>query len=329
MIQLLKQTVKRSFASPLGWRIFGPILRRPGVIVLTYHRINGADRSLHGLPIEKFAAQMRWVRDNCDPIGPDEMMERVERPSRVRPAVLVTFDDGYRDYHDLAYPVLKALRIPALVFLATSFMDDGGLLWTDVVQWASLSTRRERVKLPWSGESIALPDAEARNGWAKRRAPISRRSPTPIAARRCRPSSLSWESHLRARARCSPGTKCARRSTTRFTAATRTPIPSSRASTRAAADREIRTCRDRIAAETGKTPTYFAYPNGRPADYTVETQEILRSHGFTIAFSTSEGIAGAGTDWMAVKRLPSEAITSATSPGSPPASAGSAAGLSR
>ena len=74
-----------------------------------------------------------------------------------------------------------------------------------------------------------------------------------------------------------------------------------------AADREIRTCKDRIAAETGRTPTTFAYPNGRPSDYTPETQQILKRHGFDLAFSTSEGIAGADSDWMAVKRLPTEA----------------------
>ena len=73
---------------------------------------------------------------------------------------------------------------------------------------------------------------------------------------------------------------------------------------RAAAEREIRTCRDRIAAETGVAPTAFAYPNGRPEDYTAETQEILRALGFTAAYATSEGIAGRQTDWMAVKRLP-------------------------
>jgi peptidoglycan/xylan/chitin deacetylase (PgdA/CDA1 family) len=74
-----------------------------------------------------------------------------------------------------------------------------------------------------------------------------------------------------------------------------------------AADREIRTCKERIAAETGRAPTTFAYPNGRRSDYTVETQQILRRHGFTLAFSTSEGIAGADSDWLAIKRLPAEA----------------------
>ena len=59
-----------------------------------------------------------------------------------------------------------------------------------------------------------------------------------------------------------------------------------------------------IAAETGRTPAYFAYPNGMPADYTRETQTVLREHGFSTAFSTTDGIADAASDWMAVRRLP-------------------------
>lgn len=33
------------------------------------------------------------------------------------------------------------------------------------------------------------------------------------------------------------------------------------------AEDEIRTCRDRIYQETGITPRYFAYPNGRAIDF--------------------------------------------------------------
>ena len=146
----LKRAVKRAFSSRWGWPALGAIVRKPGVIVLMYHRILGADRSFDGMAVEKFSAQMRWLREHCDPIAPEALRERAARPTRVRPAVLVTFDDGYRDYHDLAYPVLESLGIPAVVFLATSFMDEGGMLWTDQVQSAALNTNKERVALPWS-----------------------------------------------------------------------------------------------------------------------------------------------------------------------------------
>jgi peptidoglycan/xylan/chitin deacetylase (PgdA/CDA1 family) len=303
--ELAKGAVKRTLASTWGWRLLGPRVRPAGVIVLMYHRIVDRDRTLEGLPVETFGAQMRWLREHCDPIAPEAIVERAQDPGRGRPAVLVTFDDGYRDYHDLAYPVLRALGIPALVFLATSFLDDGGMLWTDTVQWAALSTRRARVRLPWAdGPVIALPDGAARAALGERaRAHLKRlrdgerrAAMTALLAELGDPPArpremLTWDEARRAM------------DLTRFGGHSHThPILSQL--DRAAAEREIRTCRDRIAAETGAAPTAFAYPNGRPEDYTPETQAILRDLGFTSAYATSEGIAGRQTDWMAIRRLP-------------------------
>ena len=307
MIGSVKRVIKRAVASPLGWHTAGALLREPGVIVLTYHRILGEDRTLAGVPVENFREQMQFVRAQCDPIGPEELEQRAERPTRMRPAVLVTFDDGFRDYHDLAYPVLKELGIPALVFVATSFMDEGGLLWTERVQWAAISTRKERVKLPWSGEELALPNAAAREALGeKARAHLKhvpdgeRRAEVDALIAECGDppprgrEMLTWDEIRRTL------------DLTRYGGHSHTHPILSRLS-RAECEREIRTCRDRITAETGIAPQYFAYPNGQPSDYTKETQAVLREHGFNVAFSTSEGIAGPGTDWMAVKRLPSHA----------------------
>jgi peptidoglycan/xylan/chitin deacetylase (PgdA/CDA1 family) len=302
---VIKRAIKQTFASPWGWRLFGPVLRRPGVIVLMYHRILGADRALVGLPVEEFAAQMAWLRDNCDPIHPDELRARATRGRRPRPAVLVTFDDGYRDYHDLAYPILRKQRIPAVVFLATSFMDEGGMIWTDTVQWACLSTTKSDIT--WRGDKFSLAGAEARAAFGQkarnhlkslpdgeRKAAVDallRDLGSPPSRER---QMLTWD-EVRA---ASELTVWGGHSHTH-------PILSRL--DRAAAAGEIRACRDRITAETGRAPKYFAYPNGRPADFTAETQQLLRENGFDVAFATSEGIAGADSDWMAVRRLPGEA----------------------
>jgi peptidoglycan/xylan/chitin deacetylase (PgdA/CDA1 family) len=306
--RLARRTVKRAVASPPGWRLLGPLLRPPGVIVLMYHRLVDGDRSLSGLPVETFAAHMRWVRANCDPIEPHAIAERARDPRRGRPAVLVTFDDGYRDYHDLAYPVLKQLGIPAVVFLATSFMDEGGMMWTDQVQWAALSTRRERVKLPWSDDpALELPDQAARAALGE--SARAHLKTLPDAERRAAVAALCAELGEPPRRERSMLTWDEVRATldlTRFGGHTHTHPILSRLD-RAAAEHEIRTCRDRIAAEIGQVPTTFAYPNGRPVDYTAETQEILRGLGFTTVFATSEGIAGPDTDLMAIKRLPGDA----------------------
>src|SRR5205814_1621452 len=159
---------------------------------------------------------------------------------------------------DLAYPVLRELGIPALVFLATSFLDDGGMMWTDAVQWAALATRRQRVNLPWTDgatagptgrQAIALPDRAARAALGERARAYLKRLPDDqrraalaalldeLGAPPERPREmLTWDEVRRTM------------DLTRFGGHTHTHPILSRLD-RAAAEREIRTCRDRIAAE--------------------------------------------------------------------------------
>ncbi len=43
--------------------------------------------------------------------------------------VCVTFDDGYRDNLEFAYPILKKYDVPFAIYVATSFADRIGELW--------------------------------------------------------------------------------------------------------------------------------------------------------------------------------------------------------
>jgi peptidoglycan/xylan/chitin deacetylase (PgdA/CDA1 family) len=306
VVKSIKRAVKTAFASPLGWRTIGAALRMPGVIVLTYHRVVGDGPSLPGVSVRHFDEQMRWVRRNCQPIRPDELVERSRAPRRGRPAVLVTFDDGYRNYHDYAYPVLKRYDIPAINFLPTGLVDEPVMMWTDRVQWAVLTTPRTTIDVPWlDGRAPkALVDRGAREAFSL--AARTHLKAVPNAERLARIEELvdmlggapprerqmmTWDEVRRTM------------DLTTYGGHTHSHCILSRVDRESAAH-EVRTCRDRIAAETGSVPTFFAYPNGTLADFTPETQEVLREHGFSVAFSSIDGIAGATTDWMAVRRLP-------------------------
>jgi len=307
--ETLKHLMKGTLASDWGWNAIGPILRPPGVIVLMYHRVIGSDEPFVGVPVSQFLAQMNWLREHCEPIGPADLVERSKQGRKKRPAVLVTFDDGYRDYHDLAYPILKSLGIPALVFLTTSLME-GGMLWTDELQWAVLASRAQRVSRPWDGGTVmSILDEGARRSWGH----MARQHLKGLADDQRQETLEKMFSELgrppaRERQMLSWDEVRATSDLTVFGGHTHTHPNLSRVD-RSRAEMEIRTCRDRILSETGSSPCYFAYPNGQPQDFTAETQTILRENGFTLAFSTVEGIAGADSDWMAVKRLPGNAST--------------------
>ena len=50
-------------------------------------------------------------------------------------AVAITVDDGYQDFYDIAYPLLKELNIKATLFVTTGFVDREIWLWPDKVKY--------------------------------------------------------------------------------------------------------------------------------------------------------------------------------------------------
>jgi peptidoglycan/xylan/chitin deacetylase (PgdA/CDA1 family) len=123
--------------------------RRPGLLVLTYHRIGSpADAPDYYAPIwaaspSAFREQMSRLRDTYRVVTLAEAVELAESGFAVNePTALVTFDDGYRDNFEVALPVLTGLGVPAAFFLPTSFLDEPRLPWWDFV---ALAVRRASV----------------------------------------------------------------------------------------------------------------------------------------------------------------------------------------
>ncbi|MBT7051841.1 MAG: polysaccharide deacetylase family protein [Desulfobacula sp.] len=48
-----------------------------------------------------------------------------------KPKCILTFDDGWCDFYQYVFPLLKKYSIPATVFLPTSFIGTGKVFWTD------------------------------------------------------------------------------------------------------------------------------------------------------------------------------------------------------
>ncbi len=94
------------------------------VPILNYHRIASegpASLARYRTTPEAFADQMRWLRRyGYHAIAPADLARQMAsgRPMAGRP-VMLTFDDGYRDFHDAAWPILQAHDFTADVMLVT------------------------------------------------------------------------------------------------------------------------------------------------------------------------------------------------------------------
>jgi peptidoglycan/xylan/chitin deacetylase (PgdA/CDA1 family) len=143
-------------------------------LVITYHRV-----------VADFAANVRgtepamlisdgmlerhldWVGRRFHVVGLDELGGRLERGEPFdRPVAAITFDDGYADVYENAFPLLKRKGIPAAFFVTTDVVGTSDLQLHDklyvalaraVVAWSSPGRELRRVLV---GLSIGRPEME-------------------------------------------------------------------------------------------------------------------------------------------------------------------------
>lgn len=101
--------------------------RADNFISLCFHDIRadaggGDDLSMS---TDRFVALLTWLRQHgYRPVSIDDLL-RTQRGEATLPekAVLLTFDDGYRDFYNQVYPLLKAYRYPAVLAVVGSWLD--------------------------------------------------------------------------------------------------------------------------------------------------------------------------------------------------------------
>ncbi len=103
-------------------------VRRPpadGVVVLLYHRVGGRARSEIDVPLGLFEEQIAAVAASGGAGPLDDAVEHLAGRRGAGPRVVVTFDDGTDDVVEAAVPVLARHGVPALLYVATDFVEQG------------------------------------------------------------------------------------------------------------------------------------------------------------------------------------------------------------
>jgi glycosyltransferase involved in cell wall biosynthesis/peptidoglycan/xylan/chitin deacetylase (PgdA/CDA1 family) len=260
--------------------------------VLTYHRIldpEGAHCSPSVISASPavFREQARRLATRYRVVAADEVLDSL-RTGRLLPsrAVLITFDDGCRDFGETAWPILREFRLSATLFVPTAYPGaPDSVFWWDRLHAALAFTPRRfletpagRLALETPPERLAslrvlqrliktLPHLEAMRLVETVCRELGERQPPPSEV-------MSWD---QIRALSADGVTIAAHTRT-HPALTRLPTEAARA--------EIRGSVEDLKRELGAPPRVFAYPFG---DHDLRIARLVKEEGLEMALTCLDG----------------------------------------
>lgn len=102
-----------------------PLLGR----ILMLHRVveqrsEGENRELEITPEFLRRTIETYHQQGYQFVSIDEAFDIISKGHTKHPFVCLTFDDGYQDNYDIAYPILKQMEVPFAIYVTTGFIDN-------------------------------------------------------------------------------------------------------------------------------------------------------------------------------------------------------------
>lgn len=147
------------------------------LLILAYHRVWDIsdenrfpyDVELVSASLADFGWQMQYLQANFTPITFEKLSRILDGlddcPTR---PVIVTFDDGYEDNYEEAFPILNAFGIPATMFLSTDYIGTEKTFWYDHLTHLLLTTERHSTFVASLGTNLELGEVRSRREAVRR-----------------------------------------------------------------------------------------------------------------------------------------------------------------
>lgn len=294
-------------------------LRSRRAVILLYHGVC-PPRSEGGIfnyrkkfiAPEIFTRQLAWLkrRYTIMPLA-DLVLELGRQRELPRPALAITFDDGYENVYTHAFPILRALGVPATVFIATDLVEPAEPLWFDRLEYAIGRSPKASIAVPCAGrtqefhlrtdEERCAADAAIREMIKRLPIDAGRELLKNVIAATGKDLAENF-SHSPYRGLTWSHIRDMQRSGISFAPHTRSHTIIARLPP-ADQEEEIIGSRNALRERIGDVLNVFAYPNGQPGDFNASSAAILRNAGFIAACTTTPGFVRPGCDPYALPRM--------------------------
>ena len=279
--------------------------------ILVYHAVVRSPLEVYNgcfLDEASFRNQVSYLKCHFDVLPLLEAVEKMRKSKLSTPTAVITFDDGFQNNYDVAFPILRELGLPCTIFLTTALVNTDDTFW-----YLRLNRAVAKTKTPfleWDGHRLDLSTPAG-----KLKAEIVIRTslrdlPRPKLLEELRKiivetgddpnCPIEADSPFRM-LDASSIAEMTRSGLVEFGAHSHTHPWMSRLSSEEC-QKEISLSVAKTRELTGQPCELFAYPFGYPQHYNSETIRTLEQHGIRIAVSGVPGPNDATTSLLELRR---------------------------
>ncbi len=303
---IFKRAIK-SAASIVKKRVGFPSIASGSVNIFAYHRVaaeiaKAENEAFYGIIVSSktFRQHCELLRKAYDVVSLETAIYFLSNERRVnRPLAVITFDDGYLDFYEEAFPILNEFGLPATNFLPTDCIGQDKPLAHDRIFWllkqaferqisienvlktAGIAPTKNRLKL--TEAFVYLPNDLREKVIAELEKELGEFTEYPREYRL-----LNWEQvREMARKGISFGGHTANHVVLTLEDETTTK-------------KEIFAGKKELEKQLNREINTFAYPNG---EYNAKIRQVIADAGYKIAVTTEKRINNQGADLLALGRI--------------------------
>lgn len=148
-----RELVARLSAATGFARVLESMPKQRILLIINYHRIGNADETPYDSGVfsctaDQLESQIAYIKQHCRIATLEEAVGIANRRAALsEPAILITFDDGYIDNYQLAFPILRRYGVQGVFFLPTAFVGTGRLPWWDVIAYIVKRSRKKKLHI--------------------------------------------------------------------------------------------------------------------------------------------------------------------------------------
>ncbi len=132
--------------------LLGQLPPRDSLLVLNYHRIGNPnddpfDPGVFSATGDQLNEQISYLKRHVLIVTLPEAQAFCDgtlREKTPRCRVLITFDDGYLDNYEMAFPILRSHGVQGVFFLATSMVGSCSVPWWDHIAFVMKTAQQRR-----------------------------------------------------------------------------------------------------------------------------------------------------------------------------------------